>query len=131
MFYLSYVTSELRAGWAARCSPRSASGSASENAAARLNLTGAGRAGERFTRTSFLSTQQLSFPASEVSKIASRSGVQASAGSLTLSAITISGRVPEGGLQAGGGAGGPGAGGGGCASAPSPPPVLKQVLNPG
>jgi ABC-type antimicrobial peptide transport system permease subunit len=89
-----------------------------ENGGARLNLASAGKAGERFTRTSFLSTQQLSFPASEVSKVASRPGVQASAGSLTLSAITISGKVPKGGFQAGGGAGGPGGGGGGGGNPP-------------
>ena len=46
-----------------------------------------------------MSAAQLSFPASQVAKIAALDGVKDAAGSLTLNAITIKGTVPEGGLQ--------------------------------
>ena len=88
-----------------------------ENGGGRLDLNDVGEAGDKFSRTNFMTTQ-LSFPASEVAEIRSIDGVQEAAASLTLSAITISGTVPEGGFQgpgAGGAPGGapPGGGGGG------------------
>ncbi len=52
------------------------------------------KAGEKFTRTSFRSTQ-LSFPASQVAKISALDGVSAAAGGLTLNLTTVSGTVPE------------------------------------
>jgi ABC-type antimicrobial peptide transport system permease subunit len=77
-----------------------------ENVAARVDLVDAGDPGESFTRTNFVSTTQLSFPATEVSRIAARDGVADAAGSLTLSAVTLSGTVPEGGFGGGAGMGG-------------------------
>jgi putative ABC transport system permease protein len=69
------------------------------------------KAGEKFTRTSFRSTQ-VSFPTSNVDRIAKLDGVAAAAGGLTLTLTTVSGTVPEqsatppsGGFR-GGGAGG-------------------------
>ena len=52
------------------------------------------KAGSKFTRTSFDSTQ-VSFPASEVAKIAGLDGVAAASGSLTLNVTSISGTVPK------------------------------------
>ena len=46
-----------------------------------------------------MSAAQLSFPASQVGKIAALEGVREAAGSLTLNAVTIKGTVPEGGFQ--------------------------------
>jgi ABC-type lipoprotein release transport system permease subunit len=86
-----------------------------ENGGARLDLQDVGEPGERFSETSFMTTQ-LSFPASTVDDIRGLDGVQDATGSLTLSATTISGTVPEGGFgggQGGPGLGGPPAGGGG------------------
>ena len=82
----------------------------------RLDLNQTGDPGERFTRTSFVSATQLSFDAEEVGKLAALGGVADAAGSLTLNAVTVSGRVPEGGFQqpqqgAAGAAPAPGAGG--------------------
>ena len=45
-----------------------------------------------------MSAAQLSFPASQVAKLAALDGVEDAAGSLTLSAVSISGTVPEGGF---------------------------------
>jgi putative ABC transport system permease protein len=85
-----------------------------ENGGGRLDLQSVGDPGEKFSSTNFMTTQ-LSFPASTVAKIRNLDGVQDAAASLTLSATTISGTVPEGGFgggAAGGGLGGPPAGGG-------------------
>jgi ABC-type antimicrobial peptide transport system permease subunit len=82
-----------------------------ENGNQRLDLSELGDPGDKFTNTRFMSTSQLSFPDDEVSEIAGIDGVQDAAGSLTLSAVTISGTVPEGGVQ--GGLRGGGGGGGG------------------
>ena len=46
-----------------------------------------------------MSAAQLSFPASQVAKLAALDGVEDAAGSLTLNAVSISGTVPEGGFQ--------------------------------
>ena len=46
-----------------------------------------------------MSAAQLSFPASEVAKIAKLDGVKDAAGSLTLNAVTIKGTVPKQGFQ--------------------------------
>jgi putative ABC transport system permease protein len=66
-----------------------------ENGGARFGLRNAAKPGEHFSRDDFLSTGQLSFPESELPKVAAIDGVQASAGALTLSAIHASGTVPE------------------------------------
>ena len=55
--------------------------------------------GEKFTRTDFTSAAQLSFPASQVAKIAKLDGVDSASGSLTLNAVTIKGTVPKNGFQ--------------------------------
>ncbi len=65
-----------------------------ENGGARFGLRDVGKPGEHFTRDDFISTSQLSFPQSELRKVAAIDGVQASAGALTLSAIHASGTVP-------------------------------------
>jgi ABC-type antimicrobial peptide transport system permease subunit len=81
-----------------------------ENGAVRLRLDDLGDPGERFTRTNFVTTTQLSFPESEVGDVASLDGSQSAAGGLTLSALQISGKVPKRtGLQRFGGP--PGSGG--------------------
>ena len=66
-----------------------------ENGGARLGLRDLGDPGEKFTRTSFVAASQLSFPASEVGKIADLDGVSDAAGSLTLNARDVSGTVPK------------------------------------
>jgi ABC-type antimicrobial peptide transport system permease subunit len=66
-----------------------------ENGRQELDITDLGEPGESFRRTEFLTTTQLSFPASEVGEIAQLDAVQQAAGSLTLSATTVSGKVPE------------------------------------
>ncbi len=80
-----------------------------ENGAARLELTDLGDPGESFSQDSFVSTSQLSFPEDEVAEMAELDGAKAVAGGLTLSAIHVEGKVPEGGQNQ---FGGPGAGGG-------------------
>lgn len=72
-----------------------------ENGDARVGLQNLGEPGSHFSRDSFVSTAQLSFPASEVKKIARLAGVQDAAGSLTLSSIHLEGTVPEQAPQAG------------------------------
>ena len=66
-----------------------------ENGGGRVGLIGRAEPGESFSDTRFLSTSQLSFPAAEVDDIARLDGVAGAAGSLTLSATVISGKVPE------------------------------------
>jgi ABC-type antimicrobial peptide transport system permease subunit len=65
-----------------------------ENGVARVGFQNL-KPGSRFSDDSFVSTSQLSFPASEVEKIARLDGVQDAAGSLTLSSIHVQGTVPE------------------------------------
>jgi ABC-type antimicrobial peptide transport system permease subunit len=66
-----------------------------ENGGGRLMLTDLGEPGDKFSRDTFASTSQLSFPASEVEQIAAVDGVEAAAGGLTLNSIHIEGVVPE------------------------------------
>ena len=79
----------------------------------RLNLRSLGAPGSKFSRDSFLSRNQLSFPASEVQQIAGQNGVNAAAGALTLTSLHVEGTVPQSGPQGGFRGGGPPAGGGG------------------
>jgi len=69
-----------------------------ENGPRRFDLGNQAEPGEKFTRTDFMSAAQLSFPASQVAKIAALDGVQEAAGSLTLTAATIKGTVPKNGF---------------------------------
>ncbi|MDP9135711.1 MAG: ABC transporter permease, partial [Actinomycetota bacterium] len=69
-----------------------------ENGPRRFDLGDQADPGEKFTRTDFMSAAQLSFPASQVARIAKLDGVEDASGSLTLSAVTIKGTVPEGGF---------------------------------
>ena len=46
-----------------------------ENGPRRFNLANQAKPGEKFTRTDFMSAAQLSFPASQVAKIAELDGV--------------------------------------------------------
>ena len=110
MFYLSYLLSDLRRrkgrtlltalslGVGGAVGARAQPAPAGERAHA-LRPQLAGGAGGELTRTDFMSAAQLSFPASQVAKLAALDGVEDAAGSLTLSAVSISGTVPEGGLQ--------------------------------
>lgn len=66
-----------------------------ENGGARLALRNLGDPGESFSTDNFVSTAQLSFPATEVEKIADMDGAKAAAGGLTLSAVHAEGTVPE------------------------------------
>lgn len=93
-----------------------------ENGGGRLNLRSLGAPGSKFSRDSFLSRNQLSFPASEVQTIAGQKGVDSAAGALTLTSLHVEGTVPAdagqggfGGFGRGGGDGGGGVprGGGG------------------
>jgi ABC-type antimicrobial peptide transport system permease subunit len=70
-----------------------------ENGRTRFDLNSQAKPGAKFTRTDFMSAAQLSFPASQISKLAALDGVEDAAGSLTLSAVSISGTVPENGFQ--------------------------------
>ncbi len=90
----------------------------------RLNLRSLGKPGSKFSRDTFVSRNQLSFPASEVQRIAGQNGVKAAAGALTLTSLHVEGTVPQdtgqggfGGARPGGGGtaggGAPGGGGGG------------------
>jgi putative ABC transport system permease protein len=79
----------------------------------RLGLRDLGEPGTRFSRDTFASAAQLSFPASEVGVISGLAGVSAAAGGLTLNAIHVEGTVPERTEGGGGfGRGGGGFGGG-------------------
>jgi ABC-type antimicrobial peptide transport system permease subunit len=70
-----------------------------ENGDARIGLNSQGNPGDKFTTTNFLATSQLSFPESEADKVASIDGVKTVASGLTLSAVTVSGTVPDNGGQ--------------------------------
>jgi ABC-type antimicrobial peptide transport system permease subunit len=78
-----------------------------------FNFGELGEPGERFSEDSFLSTK-LSFPTSEVADIRALDGAEDAAGTLTLNAVHIEGRVPESGAPTiGAGAHGGGFGGAG------------------
>lgn len=66
-----------------------------ENGGGRFGLQNLGKPGTKFSRDTFVSTAQLSMPASDVSTIANIEGVQATAGGLTLNSLHIEGTVPE------------------------------------
>ena len=85
-----------------------------ENGGGRFGLRDLGEPGEEFSQDTFVSTAQLSMPASDVAEIAEMEGVQAAAGGLTLNSLHIEGTVPEQEPQQSGQPGqlGPGAGGG-------------------
>ncbi len=83
-----------------------------ENGGGRFGLNDLGEAGERFSRTNFMSTMELSFPESEASDVAGLDGAKAVAAGLTLNMVQISGTVPEQSDQGAGGFGPPGGGGG-------------------
>jgi ABC-type antimicrobial peptide transport system permease subunit len=76
-----------------------------ENGASRLGFRNLAP-GTHISRDSFLATSQLSFPASEVTRISKKAHVVAAAGGLTLSSVHVSGTVPQ---QTNRGAGGFGA----------------------
>jgi putative ABC transport system permease protein len=93
----------------------------SENGGTRLGLRNLGKAGTKFSRTSF-NTTQLSFPASQVATTKGMAGVKEASGGLTLSAIDVSGKVPKqtAGQQGGGGFGPPGGGAPGAGATGQP-----------
>src|SRR2546421_10980564 len=70
-----------------------------ENGGLRFGLQNLGKPGAKFTRDSFLSTSQLTFPQSQVAKVRTISGVKSAAGGLTLTALHVSGTVPKQGRQ--------------------------------
>jgi putative ABC transport system permease protein len=72
-----------------------------ENGGAKIGGLQNLKPGTHFTRDSFMSTAQLSFPASEVRKISNIAGVKSAAGGLTLTEIRASGTVPKGTSQRG------------------------------
>jgi putative ABC transport system permease protein len=71
--------------------------------------------GSKFSRDEFVAAAQLSFPSSDVKKIASLAGVRSAAGGLTLNVTHITGTVPD---QTQLQQGGPPQGGGGGFSGP-------------
>ena len=84
-----------------------------ENGGGRFGLQNLGDPGEKFSRDTFVSTAQLSMPASDVSNISKIDGVESAAGGLTLNSLHIEGTVPEQQQQQQPGQfGGPGSGGG-------------------
>lgn len=66
-----------------------------ENGGGRLGLTDLGEPGDTFSRDTFASASQLSFPATEVDEINKLDGVASAAGGLTLNSIHIEGVVPD------------------------------------
>ena len=82
-----------------------------ENGGGRFGLQNLGNPGDKFSRDTFVSTAQLSMPATDVVKISNIDGVESAAGGLTLNSLHIEGTVPEQQQQPGQ-FGGPGSGGG-------------------
>ena len=70
-----------------------------ENGGARIGLQNAGKPGQHFDRTDFMSSN-LSFPEGEAKKVNSIAGVEGTAGTLTLSMIHASGKIPKSSGQA-------------------------------
>ncbi len=91
-----------------------------ENQGIRTGLSNLGDPGEKFVKENFATTE-LSFPAAEQRRIARISGVKQTAGGLTLTALRISGTVPEGAAPTGP----PGPGQGGGAGPPGIPDDIK------
>jgi ABC-type antimicrobial peptide transport system permease subunit len=91
-----------------------------ENGGSRFGLGNLGKPGSHFSRDNFVAASQLSFPATQVEKIAAIDDVSSAAGGLTLNAIHAEGTVPTeaqqeqqrqqffqgGGFRGGGGSGG-------------------------
>ena len=91
-----------------------------ENGPVRIGLVNRGKPGTHFSDDNFIATGQLSFPQSEVAKIAELRGARDAAGGLTLTALHIEGTVPKQSSQPQVQQFGPGGGGGG-ANPPGPP----------
>ena len=70
-----------------------------ENRGSAVDIGKLGTPGEKFSRTDFVAGTQLSFPASEARRIAGLDGVADAAASLTVDALTLSGKVPERGAR--------------------------------
>jgi putative ABC transport system permease protein len=83
------------AGPFANLSPEEQEQLRKENGGARVRLNNLGEPGERFSRTNFVTTTQLSFPESEATEVEGLDGARSVAGGLTLTALQISGKVPE------------------------------------
>jgi putative ABC transport system permease protein len=66
-----------------------------ENGGGRIGLTALGKPGERFSHDQLMPTAQLTFPDSQVSKIAQLDGAKDAAGSLTLAHTHIAGKLPK------------------------------------
>jgi putative ABC transport system permease protein len=66
-----------------------------ENGGGRFGLRNLGNPGDHFSRDDFVSTAQLSFPASQVARIKTIDGVDTAAGGLTLNSIHVEGTVPK------------------------------------
>jgi ABC-type antimicrobial peptide transport system permease subunit len=66
-----------------------------ENGPVRIGLANRGKPGTHFSDDNFIATGQLSFPESEVAKIAQLEGADGAAGGLTLTALHIEGTVPK------------------------------------
>lgn len=78
-----------------------------ENGSSRLGLQNLGEPGTTFSRDTFMTMSQLSFPATNVTKVAGLAGVESAVGGLTLNSIHVSGTVPEQADQGQGRFGGP------------------------
>jgi putative ABC transport system permease protein len=72
-----------------------------ENGGGRFGLRNLGQPGDTFSRDDFVSTAQLSFAATQVTKISNLDGVAFAAGGLTLNSIHIEGVVPQQSPQSG------------------------------
>jgi ABC-type antimicrobial peptide transport system permease subunit len=66
-----------------------------ENGPVRIRLANRGKPGTHFSDDNFVATGQLSFPQSEVTKIARLDGAKDAAGGLTLTALHVEGTVPK------------------------------------
>jgi ABC-type antimicrobial peptide transport system permease subunit len=84
-----------------------------ENGGGRVGLSDLGKPGTKFSRDTFASTAQLSFPASTVNRIRRLDGVKAASGGLTLNSVHVEGTVPESSQSGGFVAPGPAPGSGG------------------
>ena len=66
-----------------------------ENGPVQIGLANRGKPGTHFSDDNFIATGQLSFPESQVAKIAALDGAKDAAGGLTLTALHIEGTVPK------------------------------------
>jgi ABC-type antimicrobial peptide transport system permease subunit len=95
-----------------------------------FNFADLGEPGERFSKDSFLSTE-LSFPASQVTKVRALDGTDDAAPSLTLTATHVEGVVPANGAAPPIGAGSHASGGGAGFSFDELPVTGVDVRKPG